>query len=43
MPPTIVPIAATLGALVTDLDLANMDAPTWKAVEQAFHEHASRK
>ena len=40
MPPTIVPIAATLGAVVTDLDLANMDAPTWKAVERAFHEHA---
>jgi alpha-ketoglutarate-dependent taurine dioxygenase len=40
MGPTIAPIAATLGAVVTDLELARMDAPTWKAVERAFHEYA---
>jgi len=37
---TITPIDATLGAVVTGLELARMDAATWKAVEQAFHEHA---
>ena len=40
MEPKIAPIDATLGAVVTGLDLARMDAPTWKTVEQAFHEHA---
>lgn len=40
MGPTITPIDATLGAVVTGLELARMDAATWKAVEQAFHEHA---
>jgi alpha-ketoglutarate-dependent taurine dioxygenase len=33
-------IDATLGAVVTGLDLSRMDAPTWKTVEQAFHDHA---
>jgi alpha-ketoglutarate-dependent taurine dioxygenase len=37
MPPTITPIDATLGAVVTDLALARMDAVTWKTVEEAFH------
>src|SRR5580765_2111032 len=40
MEPTITPIDATLGAVVTDLDLSRMDARTWKSVEQAFHEYA---
>jgi alpha-ketoglutarate-dependent taurine dioxygenase len=40
MKPKITPIDATLGAVVTDLALAHMDAPTWKIVEQAFHDHA---
>ena len=40
MAPRIVPIAATLGAVVTDLELARMDAATWKAVEDAFHQYA---
>ena len=40
MGPTITRIDATLGAVVTDLSLARMDAATWKTVEQAFHEHA---
>src|SRR5438876_9347851 len=40
MEPKIPPIDATLGAVVTGLDLARMDALTWKAVEQAFHEYA---
>ena len=40
MEPTITPIDATLGAVVTGLDLSRMDALTWKSVEQAFHEHA---
>jgi alpha-ketoglutarate-dependent taurine dioxygenase len=40
MKPEIAPIDATLGAVVTGLDLSRMDAPTWKIVEQAFHDHA---
>src|SRR5262245_36074747 len=40
MGPTVAPIDATLGAVVTDLALARMDAATWKTVEAAFHEHA---
>jgi alpha-ketoglutarate-dependent taurine dioxygenase len=40
MKPTITPIDATLGAVVNDLALAHMDAPTWKTVERAFHDHA---
>jgi hypothetical protein len=39
MEPRIAPIDATLGAVVTDLDLSRMDAPAWKIVEQAFHDH----
>ena len=38
--PTITPTDATLGATVTDIDLAAMDEPTWRCVENAFHEHA---
>ena len=40
MEPKITPIDATLGAVVTDLDLSRMDARTWQTVEQAFHDHA---
>ena len=40
MEPRITPIDATLGAVVTDITLSGMDAVTWKAVEQAFHDHA---
>ena len=40
MRPTVAPIAATLGAVVSGLELARMDTSTWKAVEQAFHDHA---
>jgi alpha-ketoglutarate-dependent taurine dioxygenase len=40
MPPRVAPIPATLGAVVTNLELAHMDTPTWKTVEQAFHEYA---
>jgi alpha-ketoglutarate-dependent taurine dioxygenase len=40
MEPRVTPIDATLGAVVTDLDLARMDASTWKTVARAFHEHA---
>ena len=40
MEPTVTPIDATLGAVVTDLELARMDDVTWKAVERAFHERA---
>ena len=42
MEPKITPIDATLGAVVTNLDLSHMDAPTWKTVEQAFHDQARR-
>jgi alpha-ketoglutarate-dependent taurine dioxygenase len=40
MGPTIAPLDATLGAVLTDLSLARMDEPTWRAVERAFHDHA---
>ena len=40
MEPRVTPIAATLGAVVTDLELARMDVSTWKTVEAAFHQHA---
>jgi alpha-ketoglutarate-dependent taurine dioxygenase len=40
MEPTVTPIDATLGAVVTGLALSQMDAATWKTVEQAFHDHA---
>src|ERR1700675_1317001 len=40
MEPTITPIDATLGAVVTDLDLSRMEQRTWESVGQAFHEHA---
>jgi alpha-ketoglutarate-dependent taurine dioxygenase len=40
MKPRITPIDATLGAVVTELSLAEMDDSTWKRVEQAFHDHA---
>ena len=36
MEPTVTPIDATLGAVVTGLALARMDASTWKAVERPF-------
>src|SRR5438552_19201184 len=39
MEPRVAPIDATLGAVVTGLTLARMDASTWKTVERAFHEH----
>lgn len=41
MAPTIVPLDTTLGATVTDIDLASMDHATWKCVEDAFHEYAA--
>jgi len=40
MPPTITPLDATLGATITDIDLAGLDVATWKIVEDAFLEYA---
>ena len=40
MTPTISPLDATLGATVTGIDLADLDGAAWKAVEDAFHQHA---
>ena len=37
MQPTITPTDATLGATITDVDLANLDDATWRVVEDAFH------
>jgi alpha-ketoglutarate-dependent taurine dioxygenase len=34
------PLDATLGAVVTDVRLADLDQATWKEVERAFDEHA---
>ncbi len=41
MHPTITPTKATLGATITNVDLANMDESTWQVVENAFHEFGS--
>tara|TARA_Y100000588_G_scaffold220113_1_gene234047 strand:+ start:1597 stop:2499 length:903 start_codon:yes stop_codon:yes gene_type:complete len=42
MAPTVIPIEGlTLGAVVTDVDLANLDEPAWRAVEEAFLTHAA--
>ena len=40
MAPTITPLDATLGATVTDIDLAELDAAAWAVVEDAFHQYA---
>ena len=40
MEPRVTRIAATLGAVVTDVELARMTPSAWKTVEQAFHDHA---
>lgn len=37
---TVTQAPATLGAVVTDVELRALDAATWRAVEDAFHEHA---
>ena len=39
MPLTIRPTDATLGAVVTDVNLATLDDGTWSEVEDAFHEY----
>jgi alpha-ketoglutarate-dependent taurine dioxygenase len=36
----VTPTGATLGAFVTDVDLARLDAAAWRAIEDAFHAHA---
>jgi len=38
--PTVAPTGATLGAVVTGVDLAGLDEAGWRQVEDAFHEHA---
>ena len=40
MGPTVTPTDATLGAVVTGVDLADLSDAAWRAVEEAFHEHA---
>ncbi len=37
---TITPINATLGAILTEVDLANLDNSTFRTIENAFHEYA---
>ena len=39
-PLTITPTGATLGALVTNVRLDNLDDETWYAIEAAFHKYA---
>ena len=41
MPPTIIPLDATFGATITDIDLAQLDAADWRCVEDAFHQYAA--
>ena len=38
--PTVTPTDATLGATITDIDLAALNEATWRLVESAFHAHA---
>jgi len=40
MEPRITPTDATLGAVVSDIELAKLDESAWKVIETAFHEHA---
>jgi alpha-ketoglutarate-dependent taurine dioxygenase len=39
MEPIITPIDATLGATITQVNLAALDDPTWKRIEDAFHSY----
>ena len=42
MAPTVMPIEGlSLGAVVTNIDLANLDEPTWRIVVDAFIKHAA--
>jgi alpha-ketoglutarate-dependent taurine dioxygenase len=41
MQPTVTPLDATIGATISDIDLANLDEDTWNIVEDAFHEYAA--
>ena len=42
MAPTVMPIEGlSLGAVVTNIDLTNLDEPTWRIVEDAFIKHAA--
>ena len=41
MQPTVTPIDATLGAVVTDVDLNELDEASWRVIEYAFHEYAA--
>ena len=36
----VTPTEATLGAVVTGIDLASLDESAWRGLEDAFHEHA---
>lgn len=40
MEPTITSTGATLGAIITDIDLAALDNAGWQMVEKAFHQYA---
>jgi alpha-ketoglutarate-dependent taurine dioxygenase len=40
MTPTIERLDATLGAVVTAVDLADMDEAAWRCIEDAFHQYA---
>jgi alpha-ketoglutarate-dependent taurine dioxygenase len=37
--PKITPIDATLGAVITDVDLTRLDDTNWRAIEDAFHKY----
>jgi alpha-ketoglutarate-dependent taurine dioxygenase len=41
MAPTITPIDASFGAVITDVKLASMSDAEWKVVEDAFHEYGA--
>jgi alpha-ketoglutarate-dependent taurine dioxygenase len=41
MVPTITPIDASFGAVITDVKLASMSDAEWKVIEDAFHEYGA--
>ena len=41
MQPTLTSTDATLGAIVTDIDLANLTEPQWNIIEDSFHEYVA--
>ena len=41
MKPTVNGLESTLGAVIADVDLNNLDDESWSLIEDAFHQHAA--